>query len=1015
MWCILRVLSGAVRATPLPGGEPRTRRDGRSKIQNRKSKIGTLVAPLLLAALPAGAGPAGLTFHASFDKQTATAEVAAGSGKSTLQEDLGFHSAPGVKGTGMLLQKGERCSYPIAGNFDTSQGTFSCWVKPVNWDGHSKKFRHVLVATPSPQYTMLVYLYPVGDEAVFNYIHLNHKTPQEATWRAGAPVDILPKGEWTHLVTTWDAKAVRIFANGKRVGEGMVAAPLPKIETGTFTLCPVDFWTNAQWGDPAEQTVCDEVRLFSRALTDDEILDLYALDVPGGAKDVAPALILGMKPDYFANAIAVTARPAHLDAGWKERVKGATLALTVRDPKGGERLAYKGPLGEGRFTARLPAWVDGDYAAEASLTAGGDALRGTAALTKPPTPWLPPRREWKADRVLEPWTPLARKEGSVRYWNGEMALPGALPAQITSKGEPLLAGPIRLVSGAPAVWDAPRVVEEKPFRVAVAGKGRLGQCTAAYETLMEFDGLVRVDVTLTPPAGGAEIGSLELQIPISPEVATFYRNPACRPWDGKALDEGEFLPYAWLGNDDRGLSWFMESAANWRIGKGQPAMSLRRERVGGASAAAEVDAVVVRLRLISEPVRLTKPLTYTFGFEATPVRPLSPKLYDWRFASGPQFKGSNLFVYGWGQQISALNARLIAHDPAGQRKLVDKWRANGQESLSYSCVQCTSNISPEYLFFAEEWNEPYGGTFSGYKRVGDNAPYSMVPVCPRSTFSDFLVWCAREHNRNDWGGGVYTDIDGAIPCDNPAHGCGYTDAFGQTGRTWPLYAHRAVSRRLYEACHDAGKVYFAHCHSLWVAPFNAFNDGWCPGEQYSSAVVGKPNFYMDDIPERVWRTEFASAPTGVATFMLPELGRLAGDDALKDPGPSECLIAAAMCYGVPLWAGSIHQRVVEDVWAAQTAFGIAGAEFVPYWRQREIASSDPEVRVSLWKKAGARLLVVANFSEKERVVELRPAAAGAGARYQAVWKADDLAAAGGAARLTVPAKRGALVTVSGLP
>jgi hypothetical protein len=175
-----------------------------------------LLIAFVLGSSPAFAQPPGVTFHVSFDKQTANADFAAGDGRSSLQSDLlGFHAAPGIKGTGMLLQPGERCTYPVAGTLDTSQGTFSCWVKPLNWDGHSKRFRHVLAVTAGPQYTMLLYLYPIGDEAVFNYIRLNPRTPNDATRRAGAPVDILKRNEWTHLATTWDSKAVRIYANGK--------------------------------------------------------------------------------------------------------------------------------------------------------------------------------------------------------------------------------------------------------------------------------------------------------------------------------------------------------------------------------------------------------------------------------------------------------------------------------------------------------------------------------------------------------------------------------------------------------------------------------------------------------------------------------------------------------------------------------------------------------------------------------------------------------------------------------
>ncbi len=969
-----------------------------------------VIALLLTLCVAAFALPPGQTFYVSFDKLITTADFAKGDPNSTFTANLELRSQEGVKGAGLLQEKGERCSYQIPGNFDTSQGTYSVWVKPLNWDGHSGKFRHFLVVSADQKpwdgmaatsYQMLLYLYCVGDENVSHYIRVNAKTPTDTTSRAGAPVDILKQGEWTHLVSTWNAKYLRIYANGKQVGEGLTAGVLPQVTQGTFTICPVQYWAGSQWADPDERTICDEVRIFDHALTDDEVLDLYAMDVPGGLADLKPKLAVTLKPDYFGHRLTVALKPAHLSAAWQQRLPQAQVQLTVTDPGGAVLKTLEGPLPNEALVVPVKAWADGDYTATASLTSGGEALFGEAKVTKPPTPWLPKVTDWRADRVLEPWTPLSLSGSTVKYWNGEVALAGALPTQIKVAGQDTLAAPIRLQADTAATWANPAVVEGKPFRIATAGAGKLGPLAASYRSLMEFDGLIRADITLTPPAGGAQVQALTLEIPLKPEVAKYYRNPVCREFDGQSLDEKEFLPYGWLGNEQRGLSWFMESSANWRQGKDQPAVTIRRDGD---------DAVIVRLQLISEPTKVTKPLTYTFGFEPTPVRPPDPDVYDLRLASGPQFAGSNYFVYGWGQQISTLNATVIARDPAAERKLVDGWRARDKHNLDYSCVQCTANISPEYLFFGEEWNQPYGGSFSGYKRVGDNAPYSMVAVCPNSSFPEFLLWCVKQNLENDWSDGIYTDIDGATPCDNPLHGCGFTDAFGRTGRTYPLYAHRSVSRRLYALCRDHGKLYFSHAHSHWYSLFNAFNDGWCPGEQYSSAVIGKPHFYMTDIPDRTWRTEFYAGPTGAASFLLPELGRLT--DATKERGPTECLLAAAMCYGVPLWAGSCNQEVVEEVWAAQIAFGMKGVRFVPYWEQQEFMVSDPEVRVSYWSKAGRRLVVLSNFTDQDRPVQLTAKAAQA--VIKGAWKAASATINGPTASVTVPAYNGLLLTVEGL-
>jgi hypothetical protein len=113
-------------------------------------------------------------------------------------------------------------------------------------------------------------------------------------------------------------------------------------------------------------------------------------------------------------------------------------------------------------------------------------LRGRATLVKPPTPWLPPQRDWRATRVISPWVPLVRRESVISYWNGEATLGGPFPQQITARGKPLLAAPIRLASGDAAEWESPRVSEEQPHRIAITGTGKLGRLSAPYTTLMDL-------------------------------------------------------------------------------------------------------------------------------------------------------------------------------------------------------------------------------------------------------------------------------------------------------------------------------------------------------------------------------------------------------------------------------------------------------------------------------------------------------------------------------------------------
>ena len=84
--------------------------------------------------------------------------------------------------------------------------------------------------------------------------------------------------------------------------------------------------------------------------------------------------------------------------------------------------------------------------------------------------------------------------------------------------------------------------------------------------------------------------------------------------------ESPFRPYIWLGDDDRGLAWFSESDQGFTPPQAKDVTSIRREG----------EQVTLRVRIIGQPVELTAPLRFTFGMQATPVKPLKPDVWDYR-------------------------------------------------------------------------------------------------------------------------------------------------------------------------------------------------------------------------------------------------------------------------------------------------------------------------------------------------------------------------------------------------
>jgi hypothetical protein len=113
------------------------------------------------------------------------------------------------------------------------------------------------------------------------YLGLHNSTPQ--FWSHGTHLlecpFAIPLDEWTHLAITFDGTIKRLFVNGAQVGSSDVSAPL------VYDAAPVPVTIGADWTNNASSDRfngrIDEVALYNRALTAEEILDIYKADFAG--------------------------------------------------------------------------------------------------------------------------------------------------------------------------------------------------------------------------------------------------------------------------------------------------------------------------------------------------------------------------------------------------------------------------------------------------------------------------------------------------------------------------------------------------------------------------------------------------------------------------------------------------------------------------------------------------------------------------------------------------------------
>lgn len=360
---------------------------------------------------------------------------------------------------------------------------------------------------------------------------------------------------------------------------------------------------------------------------------VWAGEAPMTVRD---PLTVGVEKYWLEGKLAVTAdatgagrMPTELQVGVK---------LCDAEGKVWAEAPPQRPGRDGKLRCELDvkAAAAGRYQLVADLQdAGGKGIyRTTVALEKPERPQWLGSQAGISDEVLAPWTPLRVNGTKVMPWGRTYDF-GSLPfpRSVVTAGEDVLAGPITLVgrvNGKEIQWVGPdsQVTRVRGNAVTLATEASSGGLDCSGTVRLEYDGMIRSDFRLIP-RGEVTLEALSLEMPIKPQHAKYLYH-----WPGRwgsaynagALPpegfHGPFKPFLWLGDESRGLCWFSESDRNF-FGDG---------KANVIDIAREGDRVVLRVNMVTTPQALKGPLDYTFGFEATPVKPMTPDVWDYRIS-----------------------------------------------------------------------------------------------------------------------------------------------------------------------------------------------------------------------------------------------------------------------------------------------------------------------------------------------------------------------------------------------
>lgn len=626
-----------------------------------------------------------------------------------------------------------------------------------------------------------------------------------------------------------------------------------------------------------------------------------------------------------------------------------------------------------------------------------------------------PDQEWLhnkigiSDKVPAPWIPVKSTGYTVNVWGREYQFSkgSAFPELITAAGAQVLSGPVnlRILSEGKSVIlnDGTTRFSKRQGTSAVFRSTRESAAfTLTSRTTIEYDGMLKAELTLSPKKP-VRLDTLSLDIPLKAEHAKYLNVPAASLSDYSPAWEGliqtfsgfvpekgwtaKFFPFIWLGDEDRGLCWFTESDQYWRTADKNRAVQIIRRG----------SETLLRLHLRDMPFTLDKDLHFTFGLQATPVKPLPKNWRTWRTTDavlGFREDGkSNLTP----DVPNAENGRMLGlmwthagewkyfgfpepKDKAAFESLTKKTgtaKRLGINTLPYwQTTMCSEGI-PEWKTQKYQWT-----CYSAVDNLsGDvlSMGYPINAVCSNSSWSDFIIYKLIKGFEELGETGWYQDGYVVSGCRNTAHGCGYIDETGRLKETFPIFARREMMKRLYVAIKERkpDAVIVGHISHILEIPVLSFADAYLDGEAAPTpyiAVRGKTappwdGYYIKRLPPDVLQAQYRGAQFGIVQIFLPEI-------FLKDTtqesitaylDQTEHMCALMFAHDIHnFWAFRSDQLTVYKYYKVMDDFGLVDSQCMPYWSNSDLIScSNPDVKVTAYCRPGKVLLVISNLSEAD--------------------------------------------------
>lgn len=614
------------------------------------------------------------------------------------------------------------------------------------------------------------------------------------------------------------------------------------------------------------------------------------------------------------------------------------------------------------------------------------------------------------------WDDLQTKIGenkiTINVWGREYTFDHSIfPVSVKIKGNEIIHSPIRLNADfeqGVGVWDkfAYFVYEQTDEKVVLLISATTQNIIVNTTTTIYFDGFIKNDFRIIPywsknstadPYWGdfedeakTRLKGLWIDFAIKKEWGSLFHywpnsessiTPSLSAMNNGKTETAKypFKPYFWLGNEIGGFGVCCESQQNFELKEENDCINVIENN----------DNYYVRINILDDMpsewnwrtdnwADTVKPLDYSFGFQATPVKKMPENIADFskKFHIYKMKTQNGYFVqehYDFLTEAKKAGVKYLilhadwsvfenhgrAEDGKKVKAYIDACHKENIKVLAYFGYEYTT-LMPDWNTKANSYlNKNVNGNYLGGWQRNYEFMQRCFMVCYKGDYNKEMIKQV-EYAMDNYGfDGVYTDGT-HIPweCANEAHGCGYRTKDGKLHTTFPIYALREFSKELYEAVHKRGGIIDTHQSTCCLMATLAFADSYFDGENIQPSL--KENG-IEFLNLEAFRTEYMGRNLGLPTMFF----------AYTHEGFNISLITSiSLLHNVFPGARRLDELdFMKRLWDIFDSYDLWHKDYVPYWENTDVLSNG-NTKISYYNTGNEIIAIVPNYNKDTDKTEI---------------------------------------------